>query len=100
MGRETWAVAPPEGLFMESVSVTLSETLKEFVDRQVAAGGYGSADQYIQALLREAQKQKARERVEELLLEGVRADKTEMTAGDWEAMRQEIRDRHPGLDLS
>jgi antitoxin ParD1/3/4 len=73
-----------------SLTISLPEPLKAFVDRQVASGTFPDADAYIQALLREAQKRLARERVEALLQEGLDSGPaTEMTAQDWDDIRRE-----------
>jgi antitoxin ParD1/3/4 len=80
---------------MVTLNIALPEALHEFVNRQVAEGGYGNASEYIHKLLREEEKKKAREKVDALLLEGLNSDPpTPMTAEDWEEIRQEVRERH------
>jgi antitoxin ParD1/3/4 len=54
---------------MPSVTISLPEPLKEFVDQQVAARGFGDVSEFIGTLLREAQERESR--LEELLLEGM-----------------------------
>jgi antitoxin ParD1/3/4 len=77
-----------------SLTISLPEPLKAFVDGQVASGTFPDADAYIQALLREAQKRQARERVEALLQEGLDSGPaTPMTAKDWENIRKRLRGR-------
>ena len=78
---------------MTSMNVSLPEPLRQFVEEQVQTGGYGTASEYVRGLLREAQKLKAQERLEELLLEGLSSPVSEMTAQDWQEIRQEIRER-------
>jgi len=56
---------------MTVLSISLSESLKAFVDRRVAEEGYSTPDDYLQALVRQDQERKAQERLETLLLEGV-----------------------------
>lgn len=75
---------------MSSVQLYLSESLKEFVDTQAAARGYPSASDYIEALLREAQKKEAWKKVEALVLEGLQTPVREMSASDWEQLRRKI----------
>ena len=78
---------------MTSMNISLPEPLRDFVDAQVQTGGYGTASEYFRELLREAQKQKAQERLEELLLEGLNSSAGEMTSQDWQDIRQEVRAR-------
>jgi antitoxin ParD1/3/4 len=46
---------------MTTVTISLPEPLREFVDRQVKKKGYGDASEYFRELLREAQEHEARE---------------------------------------
>ena len=74
---------------MQSMNISLPEPLKEFVDGQIATGRYSSASEYVRELIRDDEKRKAEERLESLLLEGLRGAETELTRDDWSAIRQE-----------
>jgi antitoxin ParD1/3/4 len=75
---------------MATVTVSLPAYLKQFVDAQVAARGYASAGEYIFSLVQKAHLEKHRERVEELLLEGLNSGPmTPMTQQDWKDIEQE-----------
>lgn len=77
---------------METLTITVSESLKAFVEAEVAAGHYTTADELIGTLLREAQKRKARERVDALLLEGLDSgESAPMTEQDWEDLRRNLQ---------
>lgn len=39
---------------MTSMNISLPESLREFVDEQVAQGGFGSASEYVRQLIRHA----------------------------------------------
>jgi antitoxin ParD1/3/4 len=79
---------------MESLTITLPESLKAFVDDRVAAGESESPDAFIQGLIREAQKRRARERVDDLIQEGLDSGPaTPMTADDWSELRRRVADR-------
>jgi antitoxin ParD1/3/4 len=56
---------------MSTLNISLPEPMKAFVEEQVKAGLYGSASDYIRALVREDQKRKAQERLEAKLLEAL-----------------------------
>jgi antitoxin ParD1/3/4 len=69
------------------MTISLPEPLKQFIEQQVSAGGYASAEEYIGALV-EAERERAR--IEELIVEGLESGPaTEMTAEDWEDIRRE-----------
>ncbi|BAY24071.1 putative addiction module antidote protein, CopG/Arc/MetJ family [Calothrix sp. NIES-2100] len=68
--------------------------MRAYIEKQVAQGGYSSVSEYFRELVRPDQKQRAKERLETMLLEGLNSgDATEMTATDWEDIRQTIRER-------
>ena len=75
---------------MTTLQVPLDDRQKAFVDSQAAVEGHPTATDYVLALLREAEKRKAWKQVEELVLAGLDSPAEEMTAADWEALRQQI----------
>ena len=56
---------------MTTVTISMPESLKEFLDHEVATKGYGNVSEYVRELLREARTKDADARLEALLLEGV-----------------------------
>lgn len=56
---------------MTTLTISLPESLKEFVDTQLATKGYGNVSEYFRSLLREAQAKEEEGRLETLLLEGL-----------------------------
>jgi antitoxin ParD1/3/4 len=81
---------------MNTLNLTMSDSLKEFVEAQAAAEGHSSAGEYVLAVLREAQKRKAWERVEELVLEGLNSGPAIVPdEAFWEAKRRRIIERYP-----
>ena len=56
---------------MTTVTISLPESLKAFIDRQLATKGYGNVSEYFRSLLRDAQKEEEDTRLEALLLEGL-----------------------------
>ncbi|MFH0341622.1 MAG: DUF6362 family protein [Chromatiales bacterium] len=52
---------------MSSMNISLPDSLKAFVDEQVAQRGYGTGSEYVRELIR---KEQDRTRLRELLLEG------------------------------
>ena len=56
---------------MTTLNISLPEPMRDYVDQQVAQGGYSTASEYIRQLVREDQKRAAKERLEALLMEGI-----------------------------
>jgi antitoxin ParD1/3/4 len=80
---------------METINVSLPDSLKAFVETQVAEGGYSSASEYIRDLIRADQKRKAEEKLEALLLEGLNSgEPIEVTEAFWNEKRRQLLERH------
>ena len=52
---------------MSTMNISLPETLKSFVDEQVAGGDYGTCSEYVRELIR---KDRDRQRLRRLMLDG------------------------------
>lgn len=75
----------------DTMNVALPENLKQYVLRQVAEGGYTSASEYVRELIRADQKQKAQERLEAVLLEGLQSGEArELTSEDWAELKRRV----------
>jgi antitoxin ParD1/3/4 len=79
---------------MTTVTISLPESLKQFVDAQVASKGYGNVSEYFRSLLREAQQKEADARLEALLLEGLASgDPIPVDDKFWSELRAEAEQR-------
>jgi antitoxin ParD1/3/4 len=68
--------------------------MRSYVEELLAQGGYSSVSEYFRELVRQDQKQRAKEQLQTMLLEGLNSgEATEMTAQDWEDIRQAVRDK-------
>ena len=56
---------------MTTLTISLPESLKEFIDVEVHTKGYGNVSEYVRGLLRAEQAKDADSRLEKLLLEGL-----------------------------
>ncbi len=56
---------------MTTLTISLPDSLKEFIDTEVQTKGYGNVSEYVRGLLREAQTKEADARLEALLIEGL-----------------------------
>jgi len=78
---------------MSTMNISLPDSLKEFVDQQVATGGYGTSSEYVRELIRRDQE---RIRLRNLLLEGAQSNPTGIADADYFAsLRSAIRKRLP-----
>lgn len=74
---------------MATVSVSLPEEMKAFIEGRMASEGFTSASDYLVSLIRDAQKRQARQELDVKLLEGLQGPAVEMTREDWESIRRE-----------
>lgn len=77
---------------MTTVTISLPESLRAFIDHQLATKGYGNVSEYFRSLLREAQKEEEDGRLEVLLLEGLaNGDDVPVTPEFWKDLKAEAR---------
>ena len=75
---------------MSTIPLTLPDSLKAFVESQVAKKGYGSPNDYLEALIREDQQKVEHDEIEIKLREALHgAPAAPVTAETWEAIKQE-----------
>ena len=77
-------------------TITLPESLEEFIEAQLADGGYATPGEYLCALVADAQQRQAKGmRLEQLLLDGLNSGPSfEVTADYWKAKQRRIEERH------
>jgi antitoxin ParD1/3/4 len=76
------------------MNISLPDPVKQYVEEQVSAGGYSSASEYVRELVRTDQKRKAKDQLENILLESLQSgDAVDITPRMWEELRQKIRTR-------
>jgi antitoxin ParD1/3/4 len=56
-----------------TMNISLPASMRAFVEDQVAVGGYSTASEYVRELIRQAQKTVEKQRLEALLIEGLRS---------------------------
>jgi len=79
---------------MGTMNISLPDTLKSFVDEQVAGRGYGTSSEYVRELIRNDQD---RQRLRGLLLEGAASAPTAPVDRTYfDALRQRVRSRKAG----
>ena len=75
---------------IETMNISLPTPLKAYVQQRVKRDGYGNISEYMRELIRGDQKKKAKERLENLLLEGMDGPTSPMTKADWDEMHQRL----------
>ena len=79
---------------MTTLNISLSESMRAFIDEQITKGGYSTASEYIRHLIWQEQKQAAQMKLEAMLLEGLDSgEPIEITDEWWESKRIEVVDR-------
>ncbi len=68
---------------MSNINISLPESMKAFIDEQVAQGGYGSVSKYLQELITQDQKRKMQEHIEELLIAGLESGEAIEVNHEW-----------------
>jgi antitoxin ParD1/3/4 len=74
---------------MTSMNVSLPEDLKQYVEAQTKSG-YSTPSEYVRELIRADQKQRAKEKLDTLLLEGLNSgEPIPVDADFWNDLKQE-----------
>jgi Arc/MetJ-type ribon-helix-helix transcriptional regulator len=81
------------GGVMESMQITLTPELSEFVEQQVAVGGFQGPHDYILALVEEKRTEVAREELERLLEDGVNSPSRPFTPAVMDEIRRRMHER-------
>jgi len=76
---------------MADIQVKLPEAATAFVEGQVASGEFSSASEYLVFLVEEARAREARERLDQLLDEGLASGApVEFTPGWWQSRKAQL----------
>ena len=78
---------------MDTINEALTPALRKFVEAKVASGGYSSESDYIAALLTNAQRQEAGEKLRAMLQEGEDSGPPlRMTREEWDKVWREANE--------
>lgn len=76
------------------MNISLPTDLRDFVEGKLARDRYSSASEYVRELIRADLKREARERIDQLLLEGLASGPAEpMSRKDWNEIRSRVESR-------
>ncbi len=77
---------------LASLHVSLPKGQRDFVEGEAARTGCTTASEYVRGLIRDAQRARAEEMLEQELLEGLNSGPaTAMTKADWVQLRAAVR---------
>jgi antitoxin ParD1/3/4 len=80
---------------MTTMNISVPDEMKAFVEAEMAEEGYGSASGYLRALIRDAQKLRAKRESEAKFREALESGAaTPMTQDDWDKLEQQVWARH------
>jgi len=81
-------------ILMTTMNISLPDEMKVFVEAQMAHEGYASASEYLRALIRDAQKRRAKQELEAKFREAIESGPaTPMTREDWRSIEHEALER-------
>jgi antitoxin ParD1/3/4 len=79
---------------MTSLNVSLPKELRDFIESEVEAGGYGTASEYVRELIRGARRRKAEDVLQQMLAAGLKSiDEgrgVEATPEFWRELRKKV----------
>jgi antitoxin ParD1/3/4 len=76
---------------MTTVNISLPDSMRDFLNQQVAKGGYSTTSEYIRHLIRQDVERVEKARLEALLLEGLDSgEPVEITDEWWEEKRNQL----------
>jgi hypothetical protein len=76
---------------MQTISINIPDSLGDFVQRQTAEHG---TDEYFEKILRDQQKEEARDRLEAELIKGIESGLgAPITPEYWQKMREKLQQR-------
>jgi antitoxin ParD1/3/4 len=75
------------------MNISLPDTLKSWVDEQVASGGYGTSSEYVRELIR---RDRDRQKLRALLVEGLESELSTVADEAYFAQLRERAIRSPG----
>jgi antitoxin ParD1/3/4 len=80
---------------MTTMNISVPDEMKAFVEAEMAQEGYASASEYLRALIRDAQKRRAKRELEAKFREALESGPaTPMTRDDWDELERNVWERH------
>jgi len=73
-----------------ALNISLPASMRSWVDEQVERSGFGTASEFIRALIRDAQARDERERIDAKLRSAMQSEAKEMTADDWKDVERRV----------
>lgn len=78
---------------MPEIVVSLTEPLLDYATRRAESTGRSDVGEFMQDLVEEDRRRRREERIDELLLEGLRSEPIEVTEEFWASLHEGVRRR-------
>jgi Arc/MetJ-type ribon-helix-helix transcriptional regulator len=79
---------------MDTFTVNCSESIKEFVQEEIASGAFSNPTEVVEKLVYDEKKRRAREKVDALLDKAIASgEPAQVAEQDWQDIRTEIQGR-------
>jgi antitoxin ParD1/3/4 len=76
---------------MTYLTISLPEAVKAYVDGQISSGNYGSADEFLTALIEREQERQAKQKINAMLRSTIQKNRmVEVTDEWWEQQHQSL----------
>ena len=72
---------------MSTVTISIPDNLKLYVEEQVKTKGFGNVSEYFRSLVREAREREVQSRLEALLLEALESESIPVTPEFWKELK-------------
>ncbi|HEY2589384.1 MAG TPA: hypothetical protein VGI81_26800 [Tepidisphaeraceae bacterium] len=79
---------------MATIDVTIPDELKAFAESEAARVGHATVNEYMVALLREAERRAAKAELEGKLVHAVNGPAREISEREWDEMDRQFEQRH------
>jgi antitoxin ParD1/3/4 len=78
---------------MKTMNIALPADMKTFVSAEVKSRGYGSASEFVRALIREYREKRETSRLDPLLLAAIQSDMSSLSKRDFVVLREQLARR-------
>jgi antitoxin ParD1/3/4 len=79
---------------MTTMNISMPDEMKAFVETEMVQEGYASASEYVRALIRDAQKRRAKRELETKFREALESGPaTPMSREDWDELERHVWER-------
>lgn len=79
---------------MTYLTISVSEAVKTYVDGQISSGNYGSADEFLTALIERDRERQAKQKVNEMLRSAIQKNRMVGATDEWWEQQHQYLNSH------